>query len=111
MFPMPSTVSPIRTFLPSTLTFVTCLILVLPFVVRWRLVGWPVDRMNYVGGRLYRVCAIWAASVTPRWKFMVRGVIPENPRLPYVVVANHESFADMLLLCHLPWEFKWLSNI
>jgi 1-acyl-sn-glycerol-3-phosphate acyltransferase len=27
------------------------------------------------------------------------------------VVANHESFADMLLLCLLPWEMKWLSKI
>jgi 1-acyl-sn-glycerol-3-phosphate acyltransferase len=27
-----------------------------------------------------------------------------------VVVANHESFADMLLISHLPWEMKWLSK-
>jgi 1-acyl-sn-glycerol-3-phosphate acyltransferase len=26
------------------------------------------------------------------------------------VVSNHESFADILLISHLPWEMKWLSK-
>ncbi|MBA3889435.1 MAG: 1-acyl-sn-glycerol-3-phosphate acyltransferase, partial [Gemmatimonadaceae bacterium] len=29
---------------------------------------------------------------------------------PYVVVANHESFVDILLISHLPMEMKWLSK-
>jgi 1-acyl-sn-glycerol-3-phosphate acyltransferase len=33
-----------------------------------------------------------------------------DPRRPYVVVSNHESFADILLISHLPWEMKWLSK-
>jgi 1-acyl-sn-glycerol-3-phosphate acyltransferase len=28
-----------------------------------------------------------------------------------VVVSNHESFVDILLISHLPWEMKWLSKI
>ena len=27
-----------------------------------------------------------------------------------MVVSNHESFADILLISHLPWEMKWLSK-
>jgi 1-acyl-sn-glycerol-3-phosphate acyltransferase len=27
-----------------------------------------------------------------------------------VVVSNHESFTDILLISHLPWEMKWLSK-
>jgi len=41
----------------------------------------------------------------------VSGVKISDPRRPYVVVSNHESFADILLLCNLPWEMKWLSKI
>jgi 1-acyl-sn-glycerol-3-phosphate acyltransferase len=41
----------------------------------------------------------------------VRGKLPDDPRHPYVVIANHESFADMLILCLLPWEMKWLSKV
>jgi 1-acyl-sn-glycerol-3-phosphate acyltransferase len=36
--------------------------------------------------------------------------MPEDPRRPFVVVSNHESFADILLISHLPWEMKWLSK-
>ncbi|MFM7069072.1 MAG: lysophospholipid acyltransferase family protein, partial [Actinomycetes bacterium] len=32
------------------------------------------------------------------------------PRRPYIAVCNHESFADILLISHLPWEMKWLSK-
>jgi 1-acyl-sn-glycerol-3-phosphate acyltransferase len=36
--------------------------------------------------------------------------MPADPRNPYVVVSNHESFTDILLISHLPWEMKWLSK-
>ena len=32
-------------------------------------------------------------------------------RRPYVVVSNHESFVDILLISHLPTEMKWMSKI
>ncbi len=79
-------------------------------IALWRVIGWPVDRWNYLGGRLFRSVGLLVEAVTPRWKFEVRGNRPANPRNPYVVVANHESFADIVLLTHLPWEMKWLSK-
>jgi 1-acyl-sn-glycerol-3-phosphate acyltransferase len=86
-------------------------VLILPMVALWRLVGWPVDRWNYLGGRLFRVIAVAMVGLSPRWRFEVRGMPPANPRNPYVVVANHESFADIVLLSLLPWEMKWLSKV
>jgi len=44
------------------------------------------------------------------WSFAVSGTMPDDPRLPYVAVANHESFVDILLLSQLPFEMKWLSK-
>jgi 1-acyl-sn-glycerol-3-phosphate acyltransferase len=81
-----------------------------PFILLWRIVGWPIDRWNYVGGLLFRSVARVVHLLTPRWRFETRGLKPSNPRLPYVVIANHESFADILLLSQLPWEMKWLSK-
>jgi 1-acyl-sn-glycerol-3-phosphate acyltransferase len=81
-----------------------------PVILAWRIVGWPVDRWNYHGGRIFRGIALVVDAVTPRWRFERRGTPPANPRLPYVVVANHESFADIILLSTLPWEMKWLSK-
>jgi 1-acyl-sn-glycerol-3-phosphate acyltransferase len=87
------------------------LTLAMPFIMLWAVIGWPFDRVNYFGGRLFRLAGTMPARLAPWWRFEVRGARPENPRLPYVVVCNHESFADILLLSHLPWEMKWLSKI
>ncbi|MDX2262004.1 MAG: lysophospholipid acyltransferase family protein [Gemmatimonadales bacterium] len=85
-------------------------VLFLPLVLLWRVIGWPVDRWNYYGGRLFRHIGWLVVRGTARWKFEVRGTPPTNPRHPYVVVANHESFADIIALTLLPWEMKWLSK-
>jgi 1-acyl-sn-glycerol-3-phosphate acyltransferase len=87
------------------------MLLAMPFIMAWAVIGWPLDRVNYYGGRLFRFAGVIPVLLTPRWRFEVRGRRPDNPRLPYVVVANHESFADILLLSHLPWEMKWLSKV
>src|SRR5919206_2859370 len=50
------------------------------------------------------------ATLNPLWHFRYEGPLPADPRRPYVVVSNHESFADILLISHLPWEMKWLSK-
>lgn len=90
---------------------VLAVVVVFPLVTLFRVLGWPFDRVNYVGGRIFRWVGLWTTMTTPRWTFSVRGAPPADPRLPYIVVANHESFSDILLLCHLPWEMKWLSKI
>lgn len=82
-----------------------------PIVLLLRLVTWPFDRVNYAGGLVFRSIGRWTILTTPRWQFSVRGTPPADPRRPYVVVANHESFADIILLCLLPWEMKWLSKV
>ncbi len=102
-----------RTTLASIVTWGTLglgVAVLFPVVLLWRVAGWPVDRWNYFGGRLFRGIAFAMRMVTPRWRFEVRGPRPADPRRPYVVVANHESFADIILLSLLPWEMKWLSK-
>lgn len=103
-----------RDTLASIWTWTILVILVVvyfPVILLTRIVLWPVDRWNYTGGRLFRSIAIVMTHLTPRWHFEVRGTPPANPRHPYVVIANHESFADIVLLSLLPWEMKWLSKV
>lgn len=110
---MPTALQGLRTTIASLWMWSVLIILVaasLPFIVLWRVFAAPIDRVNYHGGRFFRLLGIAVVAATPRWKFSFRGTPPADPRHPYVVVANHESFADMLLLCHLPWEMKWLSK-
>jgi 1-acyl-sn-glycerol-3-phosphate acyltransferase len=68
------------------------------------------DPGRYRVGRWFRRAAVLATKVNPFWDFRTSGVQISDPRRPYVAVANHESFADIFLISHLPWEMKWLSK-
>jgi 1-acyl-sn-glycerol-3-phosphate acyltransferase len=68
------------------------------------------DRGRYHAGRAFRHLAMTTVKLNPLWHFETDGVYPENPRLPYIAVSNHESYADIFLISHLPWEMKWLSK-
>ena len=70
----------------------------------------PRDPGRYFVGRMFRLAAVTAVAINPLWRFRTSGVRIEDPRRPYVVVSNHESYADIFLISHLPWEMKWLSK-
>jgi 1-acyl-sn-glycerol-3-phosphate acyltransferase len=44
----------------------------------------------------------------PPWRLRVEGRWP--PGGPFVVVANHQSVLDILLLSHVPREMKWVAK-
>src|SRR5678815_4451148 len=67
-------------------------------------------RDSYQAGRALRRLAVSHVALTRLWRFETEGAPPEGPRRPYVVVSNHESYADIFLVSHFPWEMKWLSK-
>jgi 1-acyl-sn-glycerol-3-phosphate acyltransferase len=92
------------------LVLVLCILLWFPMLVVVRLFTLPFDRPGYVAGYLFRRIGPVMANLNPLWRFRYSGRMPADPRRPFVVVSNHESFADILLISHLPWEMKWLSK-
>jgi 1-acyl-sn-glycerol-3-phosphate acyltransferase len=70
----------------------------------------PFDPGRYTVGRWFRRAAVAAVKLIPFWSFRTDGVVIPDPRRPYVAVSNHESYADIFLISHLPWEMKWLSK-
>src|SRR5215210_1017611 len=70
----------------------------------------PFDRGRYHAGRAFRQLAVSHVALTRLWRFETEGRPPEGPRKPYVVVSNHESYADIFLVSHFPWEMKWLAK-
>jgi 1-acyl-sn-glycerol-3-phosphate acyltransferase len=86
-----------------------CLIAFPLMVVTWAVTA-PFDKGRYWVGYIFRKVCVFQQVLLPRWKFTVSGTMPANPRNPYIAVCNHESFADILLISHLPWEMKWLSK-
>jgi 1-acyl-sn-glycerol-3-phosphate acyltransferase len=74
------------------------------------LVTAPFDPGRYAAGRAFRNLGVFVATINPYWHFTISGVRITDPRHPYVAVSNHESYADIFLICYLPWEMKWLSK-
>lgn len=70
----------------------------------------PFDKGRYATGYTFRRLCVLHQWLNPMWKFKTSGQLPANKRNPYVMVSNHESFVDMLLLSHLKIEMKYLSK-
>ncbi len=94
----------------SWLVFGVCVVVWVPLMLVTYVVTLPFDRTHYWTGYLYRRMPVVHERLNPLWKVRITGHLPEDPRNPYVVVSNHESFVDILLISHLPWEMKWLSK-
>jgi 1-acyl-sn-glycerol-3-phosphate acyltransferase len=104
--------SVVRTVLSmwAWLTLGIIVIVWVPMVGIVRLVTAPFDKGRYAAGYLFRKLSVVHQWLNPLWRFKTSGVRISDPRRPYIVVANHQSFVDMLLISQLPWEMKWLSK-
>lgn len=92
--------------------FVTVLLIIVgtPLVFLVFCLTAPFDKGRYHAGRLFRLIGVTSVRLNPLWRFETAGEMIRDPRRPYVAVSNHESYADIFLISHLPWEMKWLSK-
>lgn len=74
------------------------------------LVTAPFDPVRRVAGRTLRIFGAMIVTCNPLWKVKVLGHRASRAGGPYVVIANHQSIADMSVISFLPWEMKWLSK-
>ena len=76
----------------------------------WALTA-PFDRRKVI---LHRLTCFWASLYTwfnPAWQVEVVGRERIDPGETYVMVANHQSLLDILVLFRLFTHFKWVSKI
>jgi 1-acyl-sn-glycerol-3-phosphate acyltransferase len=79
-------------------------------LVLWALTR-PFDRRRVW---LHRFTCFWASLYTwlnPVWRVRVTGREKIRPDATYVMVANHQSLLDILVLFRLFAHFKWVSKI
>lgn len=87
------------------ITFV--LFLVVSFLT---LILYPFDRKRKV---THAQCYWWASSMiglNPFWKIDVSGLENIDHKETYVVVANHQSLADIIVLYKAKMQFKWVAK-
>lgn len=85
------------------------LLFALPVMAVLWLITRPFDRNLTVPGRFLRKVGVALGRCYRPWQFRVEGNWPEHAG-PFVVVANHQSHLDVLLLSRLPHEMKWVAK-
>ncbi len=58
-------------------------------------------------------CFWWANNIirlNPFWKITVKGLENIDPKQTYVIVANHQSLADIVVLYKIRTQFKWVAK-
>jgi len=63
---------------------------------------------------LHRFTCFWASLYTwlnPVWRVHIEGRERIRPEAAYVMVANHQSLLDILVLFRLFTHFKWVSKV
>jgi 1-acyl-sn-glycerol-3-phosphate acyltransferase len=90
---------------------VTSSILLFPVAVAIWALTLPFDRRL---AWLHQFTCFWASLYTwlnPVWRVRVEGREKVRPHETYVMVANHQSLLDILVLFRLFVHFKWVSKV
>jgi len=87
------------------------LTMLLYFVVLFLvIILWPFDKKRKVA---HAQCFWWSdgiMSLNPYWKLEVSGLENIDYKKTYVVIANHQSMADIVVLYKTRMQFKWVAK-
>ena len=108
-----SHLSSLKRFMASTMIWaLTSLITILLFLAMLLVtaVTFPFDTKRLLQNYL---CFWWSDAiigVNPYWKVTVKGLEKIDHDRSYVIVANHQSIADVVLLFQTRIQFKWIAK-
>jgi 1-acyl-sn-glycerol-3-phosphate acyltransferase len=99
--------------LMSLLIWTTCTALTIALYLAmlfFTVILYPFDRKRKVA---HAQCYWWADAVTslnPYWDIKVTGLENIDRKKTYVIVANHQSLADIVILYKTRMQFKWVAK-
>ncbi|MDD5428952.1 MAG: lysophospholipid acyltransferase family protein [Candidatus Omnitrophica bacterium] len=88
----------------------TTLTILLYFAMLFTVVLFPFDKMRR---KAHAQCFWWARSVVglnPYWNITVSGLENIDKNKTYVIVANHQSLADIVIIYLAGMQFKWVAK-
>ena len=97
------------TLLFGIYTFIICTVMLLLSVLAF-VVTIPFDKQRKVVHELSRAVVYMFIMVPPLWKRRVEGLENIEKDKPYVVVINHQSLVDIMMLYLVPMTFRWVSK-
>jgi len=93
------------------LTGIAFLIIFFPVTFLIWLIVLPFDRNRTVVHWVLIYQAVVISYLIPIWKIKVEGRKMAVPGTTYVIISNHQSILDILLINCLRYRFKWISKI
>jgi 1-acyl-sn-glycerol-3-phosphate acyltransferase len=81
-----------------------------PFFLLLFAITAPFDKNRFI---MHKATCIWSdviITINPYWKVKVEGKNKIDPGTVYVMVSNHQSGADILVLFKLYSHFKWIAK-
>ena len=96
----------------SVVIWISCTVLTISlyFVMLFVVIFFPADRMRRIA---HAQCFWWARAVVwlnPYWDVSVSGLENIDYTKTYVIVANHQSLADIVIIYLLKMQFKWVAK-
>jgi len=90
---------------------ITIIIVFFPITFIVWLLAFPFDRNRKIVHWLL-VYQAWVIShLVPIWRIHVEGRKKAKPGTTYVIICNHQSILDILIINCLRYRFKWISKI
>ena len=90
---------------------ITFLVVFLPVIFIAWVITLPFDRERSVVHWMLIYLAVLISYSVPIWKIRIEGRKKAMPGANYVIISNHQSILDILLLNCLRYRFKWISKI
>ncbi len=97
------------TLIYAIYTFIICTVMLIVSVLAF-IVTIPFDKKRKVVHELSRALVYMFVMVPPTWKRRIEGLEHIEKDKPYVVVINHQSMVDVMMLYLVPMTFRWVSK-
>ena len=93
------------------ITGICILVILFPLTLVIWLIVLPFDRKRFVTHWVLVYQAIIMSAIIPVWKIRIEGREKALRGSTYVIIANHQSLLDILLINCLRYRFRWISKI
>jgi 1-acyl-sn-glycerol-3-phosphate acyltransferase len=98
----------------SIVVWIICMSLTLilfPVSVFIWFITYPFDRERTITHWWLVIQAVFFSRIVPLWRLKVEGREKAKKHIPYVIISNHQSLLDILILNCLWYRFRWISKI
>ena len=93
------------------LTGICFVVVTFPITLIIWLLAFPFDRQKIIIHWLLMYQSLILSFLIPIWKINIEGREKAKKRTTYVIISNHQSILDILIINCLRYKFKWISKI